>query len=364
MARDPVAVIGLGKVGLPLACHLARLGYPVSGYDLKLPGPMPWEPGVNEFRHLVGLANSLGEALEAAAFALVVVPTPLEGGRLSSRHVREVLGALHTGPGTTWVVVSTLDPREAAEVCGRPEVVYCPAMVRLGSVMADLARPPVRLVGGLDGQRLLQALDLWDSGPRDYPVVTSDAVTIALAKLAINVTLSARVAWANELARVARDIGADPEDVTFAVGSDRRIGREFMVPGWPPAGPCLPRDLEVWRQLPWASMAGAAYRSHLQTKQDILDALVHRLRKAADPPRVCILGYNYRPGVPDATETLGFSLREDCRELGWEVRALDVRDPGAQEAVDWANVVVVMDPAAHAVRLAGKEVIDAADRYS
>ena len=288
-----VAVIGLGRVGLPTACYFARLGHQVIGYDVDSEllsrlsqgeNPLPWEPGVAEWLGSIKYVRTLDEALyhpgiskglvSDRAYAYVIVPTPKRGSGLSAEYVKSVLDQINISGWSGWVIVgSTLDPRTVTKVCTGPEVLYNPPLIRLGHVIEDLAYPTVGLFGMNTSAGLEVLRELWGwSGVHQVNVreVVGDPLSIAVAKLAINVSLSSRIAWANEIAEMCRAVGASSEKVLEAVGGDARIGSAYLKPGWSPAGPCLPRDLDVWCSLGSSPMAVSAKLGHGLSRQRVI----------------------------------------------------------------------------------------------
>lgn len=374
MARYAVTVVGLGKVGLPLACHLAGLGHKVRGYDTnqdlvhvlqKGNNPLPWEPGVDPVA--IAVFADLDQALADADLALVCVPTPLVGTRLSSELVRQAVSEIELRSTALIVILSTLDPRDTA-VCG-PHMVYNPPLIRLGHVREDLENMKLLLLGG-EKELCQQVAELWFPGwrvadsPMPYLVhlFQRSPKEIAMAKLAINASLSARIAWANDLALTCREQGVDLQQVLDIVTADPRIGAAYMRAGAPPGGPCLPRDMEVWSSLvdrayqPGPTMADAVISNHTwQMEAMVVQITADLLAMQPNPIRVAILGATYVPNAMDTTNSLGVAL---ANALGSQFRVW-LADPAmghlgdkfpcrttadAQKAVDWANAVVICTP--------------------
>ena len=182
-----------------------------------------------------------------------------------------------------------------------------------------------------------------------YSAYCSDPTTIALAKLAINVTLSSRAAWANEISELAKSLGAKAEVVTEIVGLDPRIGPAFMEPGWPPSGPCLPRDLVTWCTLYRKahldhSLAMAVRANHARTKEMALGDLISQIEDASRGQKlhIGVIGLNYRLGVPSSEGTLGQELITFGRSRGWQITGEDL-GPETQAMVDACDIVVLTE---------------------
>lgn len=340
------AVIGVGKVGLPLACRLVDLGHQVAVYDknkellAELRGgkhPLSWEQGIHT--NFYQVAGNLAEAAAAAEIVFIVTPTPAMGGCLSSGPVVEVLAGLEQmlARDVVVVVVSTLDPRDAAEVCApRPhmDVIYSPPLIRLGNVKHDLNNADIVFVGGGTPAGIL-ALLACHRPPAGARIVQGDVKSIALAKLAINATLSMRAAWANEVSGMVVSLSANPRIVFQALGAEPRIGgTAYMLPGPPPGGPCLPRDLETWNSLGNTLLAAAADRAHtLVRNATARRAAAWAAANSGGRAAIVVAGLGYKKGGPDITDAVGPEIVKLLRAGGYTVLGYDPV-AGAQRTLD------------------------------
>lgn len=356
-----VCVLGLGKVGLPTACYLSSLGHRVRGYDvdagltsdlLNGRSRLPYEPGID--LTMIRVVETLDDGLCAADVVYVIVPTPQERLTLSSRWVESAVAGVH-GTGPLIVVGSTLMPPDAARICNQQDVIYNPPLIRLGHVVSDLHFARVALVGTHD----LGVLDLlgrlwrWSR----TTVVRGDPGSIAFSKLAINVSLSLRVAWANEVEEMCRRWGADTEVVLRAVREDPRLGSGYMVPGFPPGGPCLPRDLDAWLCLGGGSLASTVGVSHLRNEVRRVTGVLDGIEAAAGSvrPIVAVLGATYNPNALDVTGSPGLAVANGALQRGWTVC---VYDPAASWLRDgWAGLVPVATSMTEAVEPAQDVVV-------
>ena len=337
-----VAVLGLGRVGLPLATYLRSLGHEVIGYDADptrtsrlLAGfsDMPWEPGINEGPHqIVDIAADVGAAVADAELVYIIVSTPMErqitGCFLSSQYVENALQSIsgNLGNGVVVVIGSTLEPADAARIC-IGGCVYNPPLIRLGHVIEDLRNASVGLVGGIDSDEVERVVKMWgwEDGPLRTTVIRGDPLSIATAKLAINVTLSMRIAWANEISEICATSGASSQTVLSAVRADPRIGAGFMQAGFPPGGPCLPRDLAVWGRRRVAFLARRVETRHRDAREAIIDKTVQAVQQlcAETVPRVAVLGLVYNVGAMDSTDSLGVALMREFVKLEWQAVGYD-----------------------------------------
>lgn len=325
-----IVVCGLGKVGKGLALFLKSLGHEVFGLDVNPDAAAALEREMNT-------TTSPAVACGGAEAAVLIVPTPQEGDRLSSAHVVRAgeEARQHLPPSATLLIASTLDPRDALSVCEHLRAIYTPVMIRLGTVLQDLQTQPYLLIGShrVELPEYHAALALWSPGWQRWTesqILHADPTTIACAKLAINASLSSRIAWANDVAMRARAFGADAQAVLQAVGMDPRIGPAFLQEGWPPAGPCLVRDLGVWSSVPGDGMAEGIVVAHRIVRQRMLRDVMDRL--AARPVEtVAVIGLTYKPNGLDYTDAFGVEAVKVCAKAGYKVYAYDRE--GSSEAL-------------------------------
>ena len=244
-----VTVVGLGKLGCPLAAWLSTR-HEVVGVDLDgrvvetvNNGLAPVEePGLDEL--MGGFTASTGfDAAKGSDAAFVIVPTPsLPDGAFSPEHVKAALDGLrphHHGPV---VVTSTVMPGHMDSLRWRGPLLYNPWFVALGGVLDGFKRPPFVLIGQRtdeDGRWLAQ---FWRDMDVNAKVRRMPFVDAEITKLALNCYVVTKIAFANYLDELCSALGADGRRVANAVGLDPRVGSRYFQPGGPPGGPCFPRD--------------------------------------------------------------------------------------------------------------------------
>lgn len=364
-----VGVIGLGKLGLPLAINLARVSQKVIGIDLDNDvidqvnaNISPYlEPGVHdalgeyEVSSRLVASNSLYD-LATVDIVFVIVPTPSkEDGTFSTMYLEKPLRELAniwqqdtTSNQTKFVViVSTVMPgdtdrlhRDFTAICKNRDVrfYYSPEFIALGSVMHDMQNPDLILFGSnsLDttDRAILQVL-INMTNDRDVPVKNMTNVEAELTKIAINTFLTLKISYANMIGMLAVALQADPKRVLAAVASDSRVGNKYMQYGPPFSGPCLPRDtvalgalLESYA-MP-SSMPKAAERINTLRK-NVLNTTFSNVNGS-----IGIYGVSYKPNTDVLTESMGIAA---MRELIHDMRrVVHVYDPNVK-AVDLEKAV-------------------------
>ncbi len=391
---DRVCIVGLGKLGAPIAAAMAHRGLEVVAVDTDPAkvealnhGQAPvTEPGLSELiveatRHL-SATTDLATAVRGCDATIVIVPTPSEpDGRFSLRHVlpvcEQVGGALRdTDSHHLVVIASTVMPgdtngpiRAALERCsGRPVgaglgLCYSPEFVALGSVIHDYLHPELVLIGQSDpaaGDAFEQiTARVAVTRPR---VARMTPVNAELAKLAVNTFVTTKITFANMLAEVCQHLpGADVDAVTQAIGHDSRIGRKYLRGGLGYGGPCFPRD----------NRALAALARRVETRAALAEA-VDRINHTATDRVARLIRSQIGGGQAVAVLGLAYKLDTDVIEcspgllLATQLAAAEVPvvayDPVAgenaagslpasvriasclQEAIDAVDVLVVATP--------------------
>jgi UDPglucose 6-dehydrogenase len=392
-----IAVIGLGKLGAPLAAVLAARGHEVVGVDVNpaavaaiAAGRAPVvEPGLAE---MLGEAVAAGrlratvdfnDAIAASEISFVIVPTPSgPDGVFSNRFVldsmRRIGAALRkTGRRHVVNITSTVMPgstggeiRAALEAAsGRVlgatlGLTYNPEFIALGSVVRDLLHPDMLLMGQSEAWAgdVLEAV-YQAALPAMPPVQRMNWVCAEITKIAVNTFVTTKISYANMIGEICdRLAGADADVVTAALGRDSRIGPKYLKAALGYGGPCFPRD-----NVALASLArGLGVRADVAEATDAVNrrqvgrvvALVQRLGGAG--AAVAVLGMAYKPDTPVVEESQGVLIARALADAGHSVL---IADPLALEAalgvlgdmveavsdaataIGYAEVVVIATPA-------------------
>ena len=267
-----IAVVGLGKLGAPLAAVLASKGHDVTGIDVNATtvqlvnaGSAPVaEPGLQELIDAHGEHLRATTDLQAAADAelsILLVPTPSEdSGAFSNEYVlaaTEAIGAALAGraehhvlvvgstvmPGSCqWEVLPLLEQASGRRVGETLGLCYSPEFIALGSVIRDMTAPDMVLIGESD-HRAGDTLERLYRGlcENDPPVRRMSLVNAELTKIAVNTYVTMKISYANSLADVCeRVVGADVDTVSDAIGLDSRIGSKYLRGAVAYGGPASP----------------------------------------------------------------------------------------------------------------------------
>jgi UDPglucose 6-dehydrogenase len=357
-----IFVVGAGYVGLTTAVTLSHLGHRVVVHDLDpartatlADGRSPiFEPGLEDAIR-EGLAGGrLRFTDEASAppeteAAVVCVPTPADSrGLLDTQAVESVVIRMFASlPGDRLIAVrSTLPldgPERLAAAIGAapgPAVLVNPEFMREGRALDDARHPSRVVVGWLrptDAEAARRFGAVYE--PLGAPTIIADAASVVLMKLASNVFLSTKIAFADELARLSDAIGADVGTVVDGLGMDPRIGRAFLDAGPGFGGSCLPEQaasiaVETERRGIDAPLMGSIARSNTAHQAQIVTAIAGHLPDGLAGARVAVLGLAFKANTDDVRFSPALALVRGLRAAGADVVAYDPVASSAARRVD------------------------------
>lgn len=277
-----ICMVGTGYVGLVTGACFADSGLDVWCVDkdqekvskLKQ-GIIPiYEPGLEtvvkraETEGRLRYTTNLSEGLKEADVCFIAVDTPMgENGKADLKNViavAEQVGSLidrhmiivtkSTAPvGTTKkiksVVLEQLKKR-GKENNVKFDVAANPEFLKEGTAVNDFMKPD-RVVVGVENESVSQKIhNLYKPFLRKKDQYLSVSIESAeLIKYASNAMLSVRISFINSLARLCEKVGADIMDIRVGLGSDSRIGPDFLYPSMGYGGSCLPKDTQALIQI-------------------------------------------------------------------------------------------------------------------
>jgi UDP-N-acetyl-D-mannosaminuronic acid dehydrogenase len=317
-----VAVIGTGRIGLPLALSFIEAGLDVCGVDRDSElrrainaGRMPFdEPGYDTLIASRKLQVQGDAEVVAHARAIVVtVGTPLLPHlETDLRQVRAVLEGVrpHLRTGQLLALRSTVAPRTTAYVRAWIErhtalrvgvdffLAYCPERIAEGHAKAELATLP-QVIGADDPASLEVAEAVF--GLIAPEVLATDSINAELVKLATNAERYVHFALANQLAIVADTLGANVH-VVRRLANHGYPRNHLAAPGLT-AGPCLRKDFAMVAEwIPYPDMLLAAWKVNESMPAFLVQ---HAKQRAPITDRVvAVLGFTFKAGSDDPRDSL------------------------------------------------------------
>ena len=364
MLRPRLCVVGLGKLGSPLAAILARKGFDVIGVDAQEKhvravndGKAPVEePILQDYitaaRHRLRATMDYRAAVENSDITFVVVPTPSESdGAFSNRFVLAAIAEIGRAlrnrsdfhlvvitstvmPGSTGgVIKETLESTSGRRVGEELGLCYSPEFIALGSVVRDMLNPDFVLIGESDAasgamlERIYAAV--CENAP---PIHRMNLVNAEITKISVNTFVTTKISFANMLAELCEHLPeADAEVVGAAVGADSRIGRKYFRGAIGYGGPCFPRDNRAFAALSDRLGVGCELA---RATDSVNNHQVERLFTFAEQyigleERVAVLGLSYKPQTNVVEQSQGVILARYLAERG---QLVTVYDPLATES--------------------------------
>ncbi len=357
--RARVGVIGLGYVGLPVACVLAESGYNVIGVDVdarrvraisQASNPIGGrEPGLSELLGSVVqsgrfTAQATYDGLEEADIVLVAVDTPVEDDHVPRfRALQEACRSLGgvIQDGVLLVVESTIAPG-TMEMVVRPALAaggkrngtvllgHCPERVMPGRLLRNL-RTMDRVVGG-ESPAVCGVMVAMYTHYVEATLTTSDLLTAEIVKTAENAYRDVNIAFANQLALICQDLGANAWRVRELV--NQSPGRNVLLPGGGVGGHCIPKDswlLAANVPQEHTTLLAAARAVNDSMPRNVTVHVLDCLRAVDISPAaatVALLGYAYMDNSDDTRNSPSAAVVNDLISAGCSVR---VHDPMVTE---------------------------------
>lgn len=358
-----VSVIGLGYVGLPVACMFAQAGFQTWGVDVAAEriamlnaGKNPIEgkePGLAEL-----IADVVGRGrlkcttdyadLRDVDVVLVSVQTPIDEDDHLPRyaHLRAALTALGAvlkcgalvviestlAPGTVHkVVIPTLEASTGGKVGEAFFVGHCPERVMPGRLIHNLTNMD-RVAGGWSPE-VAEVMRLFYRNIVRGQIDTTDLLMAELVKTTENAYRDVQIAFANEVALVCEALGGDVWTLRELV--NKSPGRAMLYPGAGVGGHCIPkdswllianaRDAVEAQVIPSARAVNRAMPAHVAS---MAEAALIECGVAIEHAVIAVLGYAYLANSDDTRDTPSQAFIEIMRERAAEVR---VHDPYVHE---------------------------------
>jgi UDP-N-acetyl-D-mannosaminuronic acid dehydrogenase len=368
-----VAIVGMGRVGLPLGVAFAKAGARVMGVDVDEARRRSIELGKLPF-HEVGCEEPLAavvregrltvhaepaQAAPAADAVILCVGTPLAADlRPDYDELRSALSNLarHLHPGQLLVLRSTVSPGTLQKVVRPflreqiPDVApdlllaVCPERIAEGKAMEELGTLP-EIVGGIDQPSTEAAAELFRMLGPNKLVHRTDATSAELAKLFTNVYRYVNFALANEFAILGEHYRVDAHRIIEMVNED--YPRASVPRPGPAGGPCLSKDgYFLVEELTLPDFVLLAWKLNDSTPAHVVRRLIRRLAArevAVAGAPIAVLGQAFKRDSDDPRQSPAVRIAEILTREGAEVRVHDPFLPGPtlEQALSGARAFVL-----------------------
>jgi UDPglucose 6-dehydrogenase len=368
-----VSVIGLGKLGSPMAAVYASKGFQVIGVDkyqvyvdALTQGKTPInETGLQELitanKERLTATTDTAQAVKDTDITFIIVPTPSgSDGGFTNKYVLEALKEVGEGikaksdyhlvvitstvmPGSTnGELRQTLEKYAERKVGDQLGLCYSPEFIALGTVIRDLLAPDFFLIGESDKKAGDILSSFYSKSCNNEPrMERMNFVNAELTKIAVNTFVTTKISYANMLSDICDHLEeADVNVVTQAIGCDSRIGHKYLKGAVAYGGPCFPRDNVAFSHL--AETIGAKADLALATdainrhQKDRIINIIDNL--SYQPKTIGILGLSYKPETDVIEESQGIALAASLKKKGFEIVVYDPMALAPAQAVLGSHV--------------------------
>ena len=354
-----ITIYGSGYVGLVTGACLAEMGNHVLCVDvderkiaqLKKGGVPIYEPGLesmiqNALRQgYIDFTTNMQQAVDYAEVQFIAVGTPPdEDGSADLQYVLAVAETIGHYMSETKIVVdkSTVpvgtgdkvravlekklrDRAKALEV----HVVSNPEFLKEGAAIDDFMKPD-RIILGTDSPYVEAVMrELYAPFCRTHEkLIVMDIRSAELTKYAANAMLATKISFINEVSQLAERLGADIEKVRIGIGSDPRIGYQFIYPGCGYGGSCFPKDVKA---LEWSArdvgfdavLLNAVEARNKAQKESLFAKLNRHFSGNLSGKTIAVWGLAFKPNTDDMRDAPSRVLMESLWQAGASVRAYD-----------------------------------------
>lgn len=374
-----LGVVGTGYVGLTTGACFAHLGHTVvcgdvdqRKVDILNDGHIPivedgLEQIVADARANGRLSFVLGSQAAAADADIVFlcVPTPQgEDGSADLSYIEQAAaeiapvlkpGAIvvnkSTVPVGSTVVVENVIQRDDVYVVSNPE------FLREGTAVRDFLLPDRVVVGAKNRAAAEKVGELYEN--IDTPILVTDPASAETIKYAANGFLAMKISFVNAVAAMCEHVGADVAAVVEGIGSDKRIGRQFLNPGPGWGGSCFPKDSRALVRIAEEhgynfSMMKGVIDVNTEQRARMIDKVakaVGRHHSNLSGVTVGALGLTFKAGTDDLRESPAVAIIDELRRVGAHVRAFDPTtcgelDPHQAKVLDGIELMTEMEQVA------------------
>ncbi|WP_440764712.1 nucleotide sugar dehydrogenase [Natronorubrum sp. DTA7] len=352
----PVAVYGLGKMGLPLASVFAETSGNVIGADIDPDVVATIQDGGCHIKREPGLEALVDELVSAgglrattdprsaaqeASVHVVIVPTPITEEKEPDLAILDtVVSDIATGldEGDLVLVECTVPPKttkhrvfkrlksESDLSRGEFGVAFCPERTSSGRALEDIRGAYPKVVGGVDTESTRAASVVYSQINAEGVLTVSDSTTAEAVKVFEGLYRDVNIALANELGRFTDELGIDVREAIDTANTQPFC--DIHEPGPGVGGHCIP-------YYPYFLIKPFETPSPLlSTAREVNDSMpeftVSNVREGLEKEgipvegsTVAILGLTYRPGVEETRASPSIPISRELSELGADVYGVD-----------------------------------------
>jgi UDPglucose 6-dehydrogenase len=355
-------VVGTGYVGLVSGACFAEMGHHVTCLDINEEkikrlqgGEIPiYEPGLEEIvkRNVkskrLQFSSSYNGILEEIGVVFIAVDTPIgSNGEANLTQVLSVVTSLANEMRNECVIVtkSTVPVGTSVKLSqqiqkvldGRGvdiafDIVSNPEFLKEGNAVSDFMKPD-RVIIGTENERSIGIMkEIYSPFMLSHErLILMDVASAEMTKYAANAMLATRISFMNELSHFCETTGADINMVRKGIGSDKRIGYQFLYPGPGFGGSCFPKDILALRRHGEAlglkmSLISAVEEVNFRQKRVLGEKIAQYFSEKGETlagKTIGILGLSFKPDTDDMREAPSLVLIQQLIEANATLRLYD-----------------------------------------
>lgn len=350
-----IAIVGTGYVGLTTGACLASLGHQVVCADIDAEKVAQLSKGkVTIFED--GLQELVTKGLKTGNLSFVVgavkavvdseyvflcLPTPESSDGSADISIIETVAKeiADSLPRASIIVNKSTLPVGSVKVVENciqrkdVSVVSNPEFLREGSAVQDFLKPDRVVIGSDDKSAAEKVAQLYS--PICKNILITDPASAETIKYAANAFLAARLSFVNALASVCEVVGANIIDVVNGLGSDSRIGTQFLQPGPGWGGSCFPKDTKALLKIAqdngydFELLAGVISANESQFDR-IANRIAVEAKAASEKPVVAIWGLAFKSGTDDLRESPSLKIINRLISKNISIQAYDPTQVGVE----------------------------------
>ncbi len=352
-----ICVIGLGKLGYPMAEFLSSSGHSINCYDNNEKTVLKLMDGENYLQFEKGLENfrsngnklifnlNVNDALKDSEICFITVPTPSNSsGSFSNKFIFEVLEdvAVHLKtrenskepyiininstimPGSTKDELIPYLEKKGFKNNVDFSFLYNPYFVALGDVIKGLENPDLILVGSENKYATKKIMGIYNKIYKKNLISELTFLEAELTKLLVNCYLTLKISFSNMVKIITQDNNREVNinKILNTIGSDSRIGKKFIQAGGPFSGPCLPRDTKALNFFSNKnSYVNSITNASIKTNKDTIKLIKSELSefKSLNFDSIIFAGVGYKSNTPSLEETFVLDLISYSNSIGFKV---------------------------------------------
>ena len=363
-----IAVIGTGYVGLTTGACLSHLGHDVICADIDAAkiaklrdGNIPIvELGLSELvkdgisSGKLSFVVGSSEAVTNCEIAFLCVPTPQgEDGSADLSYIQQAARDISSAlPFEAIVVNKSTVPVGSTKVVeralGRPDVkvVSNPEFLREGSAVQDFLKPDRVVVGSDDQAAAMKVASLYDG--LSTRVIITDPASAETIKYAANAFLATKLSFINAIAAICEGVGADINDVVVGMGSDKRIGENFLRPGPGWGGSCFPKDSRALIKIAQEANYNFDLLKGVITVNDeqfnrVVEKIVQSVGGNVSGTTIAVWGLTFKAGTDDLRDSPSIQIIQRLIDRGAKIQGFDPTVTGLRSGLP-ASIKVCESP--------------------